>query len=215
MVLMSLSLVGIIFVQGYYINNTVKHEEEQFNFNVKSVLNYTSNAIEKREVGDYNRMLQEHIAKGGIVDTTSIRNLYIIDDSNESETFIYRNGILEENWKIPSFFDISLDSISITRLQSRRESAIIKKNNLEVSGLSPEAILAKTQEITESQQLQIETAYRDLAKRTPIHKRTTRREIEDLLDRKFSENGIDIAYEYAIYAKDLATKIQSDNFLFS
>ena len=158
-------------------------------------------------------MLQEHMAKGGVLDTTSIRNLYYIDDTGESETFIYRNGILEENWKIPSFFDISLDSISITRLQSRRESVVISENNLDSgSPLSPEEIIAKNQEITESEKLQIETAYRDLAKRTPIHKRTTRREIEDLLDRKFAESNIDIDYEYAIYAKDLATPIQSESF---
>ena len=32
---MSLSLIGIIFVQGYWINNTVENNEEQFSFNAK------------------------------------------------------------------------------------------------------------------------------------------------------------------------------------
>ena len=34
-VLMSLSLIGIILVQAYYINNSLRNTEEQFNFNVK------------------------------------------------------------------------------------------------------------------------------------------------------------------------------------
>ena len=128
MVLMSLSLIGIIFVQAYYINNSVENEEEQFSFNVMRALNYTSNAIEDREFKEYNSKFQELIRAGGKVDTTAIRNLYFIDDLNDNETFIYRNGILEENFKIPSFFDISLDSINITRLQSERESAVIQNN---------------------------------------------------------------------------------------
>ena len=213
MVLMSLSLVGIIFVQAYYINNTVKNEEEQFTFNVKKSLSYTSNAIEDRELKEYNTKFQDLVAKGVSVDTTAIRNLYFNYDINENETLVYRNGILEENFKIPSFFDISLDSINITRLQNERESAIIESKNVE-SGtkLSPEAVLVRSQEITRSEKLQIETAYRDIASSFPIHKRTSREEIQELLSRKLVENGIDIDYEYAIYAKDLATKIQSDNF---
>ena len=44
-VLMSLSLIGIIFVQAYYINNSLETKEEQFTFNVKKALNYTANQV--------------------------------------------------------------------------------------------------------------------------------------------------------------------------
>ena len=46
---MSLSLIGIIFVQGYWINNTVENNEEQFSFNAKQILISVSNGIQYRE----------------------------------------------------------------------------------------------------------------------------------------------------------------------
>ena len=50
---MSLSLIGIIFVQAYYINDSVKNERERFTFNVKKALSYVSNAIEEKELDTY------------------------------------------------------------------------------------------------------------------------------------------------------------------
>ena len=44
-ILMSLSLIGIIFVQAYYINNSLETKEEQFTFNVKKALTYTTNQV--------------------------------------------------------------------------------------------------------------------------------------------------------------------------
>ena len=46
---MSLSLVGIIAIQAYYINDSVDNENERFKFNVVKALNYVSNTIEENE----------------------------------------------------------------------------------------------------------------------------------------------------------------------
>lgn len=214
-VLMSLSLVGIIFVQAYYINNTVKNEEEQFTFKVKRVLSSTSTTIEEREYRDYAYKFRELIAskKGVRVDTTDIRNLWILQEDLNSERLIYRNGILEENFKIPSFIDISLDSINITRISNERETRIIEDNdNNQNSDLSPEALLIQTVELSRGDEIMFETAYRDMAKRSPIHYRVSEKEVSDLLKKKLTESDIDIDFEYSIYHKDLATKIQTDNF---
>ena len=43
-ILMSLSLIGIILVQAYYINNSLRNTEEQFNFNVRKALSFVSKA---------------------------------------------------------------------------------------------------------------------------------------------------------------------------
>jgi len=222
-VLMSLSLIGIIFVQAYHINNTVKNEEEQFTFKVKRVLSSTSTTIEEREYKEYAFKFRELMAEKGVqVDTTDIRNLWIIqDDLNSNETLIYRNGILEENFKIPSFIDIGLDSINITRISNERETRISRKNELEkIDGnninqsmdTSPEALLLQSVQISRSKEVMFETAYKDMAKRSPIHKRVSRRDLSELLSKKLVENNIDIDFEYSIYHKDLATKVQTENF---
>lgn len=214
-VLMSLSLIGIIFVQAYYINNTVKNEQEQFTFKVKKALSFTSNAIEEDEYREYFYKVQSLIARKGVkLDTTDIRNLIVIqEDDDSNETLIYRNGVLEENFKIPSLIDISLDSINIRRISNERETKVVRNDDLnQIRDLSPEAVLMNTIEFARNSEIMMETAYKDMAKRNPIHKRVSREQIEKLLSRKLQEDDIDIDFEYAIYAKDLATKIQSKNF---
>ena len=128
-VLMSLSLIGIIFVQAYHINNTLKNEEEQFTYKVKRVLSTTSTTIEEREYKEYAFKFRELMAEKGVkVDTTDIRNLWIIqDDLNSNETLIYRNGILEENFKIPSKF-IDNDTILIKQISGKNKSKSHSKN---------------------------------------------------------------------------------------
>jgi two-component system phosphate regulon sensor histidine kinase PhoR len=222
-VMMSLSLIGIIFVQAYHINNTVKNEEEQFTYKVKRVLSTTSTAIEEREYKEYAFKFRELMAKKGVkVDTTDIRNLWIVqDDLNSNETLIYKNGILEENFKVPSFIDIGLDSINFTiisneretRISSRNKSKMIDGNDLNQSlEISPEDLLMQSVQISRSKEVMFETAYKDMAKRSPIHLRVSRRELSELLLNKLEENNIEIDFEYAIYHKDLATKVQTDNF---
>ena len=214
-VLMSLSLIGIIFVQAYFINNTVKNEEEQFTYKVKRVLSATSNAIEEREYKEYAYKFRKLIARKGVkVDTTDIKNLLIIqEDLNSNETLIYKNGILEENFKVPSFIDNSLDSINITRISNERETKVIDENAInQMSDISSESLLKQSYEISRSVEVLLETTYRDNAKRYPIHQRVKKRELSELLEKKLEENNIDIDFDYSIYHKDLATKVQTDNF---
>jgi len=52
-VLMRLSLIGIIFVQGYWIKNTVESKEEQFSFNAKQILRRVASEVENNELENY------------------------------------------------------------------------------------------------------------------------------------------------------------------
>lgn len=212
-VLMSLSLIGIIFVQAYYINNTVNNEEKQFTFNVKKALSYVSKEIEKREFRDFTLTLQKELNSGKQIDTSNFRQLLIYQENDDSnETLIYRNAIMEENFKLSSsLFDIGLDSITIMRLINNRESRIVKDNPLDNVAVSPEALLQYDQ-TTRSREIIWETTYKELAGRRPIHKRTSKDEINSLLSRRLDEDGIDIDFEFAIYDTDLATKVQTENF---
>ncbi|NNF74771.1 MAG: HAMP domain-containing histidine kinase [Flavobacteriaceae bacterium] len=213
-VLMSLSLIGIIFVQAYYINNTVNNEKEQFTFKVKRALSYTSTAIEDREFRNYVEDLQNFIAEGGEPDSTSLRQLtFLRQDEDSNELIVYRNGIFEENYRIPSFIDIGLDSVNISRILNERQTKVYSTNTLDGSlQLSPEKSIQYITELSRLEKETFESAYRDQAKRIPIHRRVSKGQIEYLLSKKLLEDNIDIDFEYAIYAKDLATKIQSDNF---
>ncbi len=214
---MSLSLIGIIFVQAYYINNIVEDKEDQFTLNVNNALVFVSEAIEERESKEYFYKLQDLFNSTGTKDSIAIRELFIYqEDDNLNERLVYRNGILEENYKLSSsLFDIGLDSIKLVRFTQRRESKIYKGSNAENDiNVSPEKTLLNIGRVTEAERSIFKTTYRDLAKRRPIHKRVSPGEIARLLDLKLKQDSLDLDFEFAIYSRDLATKVQSGNFEF-
>jgi len=213
--LMSLSLIGIIFVQAYYINNSLENEEEQFTFNVKKALSYTSKEIENREFKDYVIKLQPLINQGVTPDSTAFREFYLKEDNSDSnEKLIYRNSILEENYKLSSsIFDIGLDSINIRKVLSDRETKILKGNAIESnSNLNLDAMMFEFGKLSKGVEIFYDTAYEDLSYRVPIHKRISQEEINNLLKSKLAEYNIYIDYQFAIYSNDLATKVQSEDF---
>jgi two-component system phosphate regulon sensor histidine kinase PhoR len=149
--LMSLSLIGIIFIQAYYINSIVKNEEQQFTFNVKKALSYVSNSIEDKEYRDYFQELEKVIAEGRQPDTTSIRGITVYrQDDDANELIIYRNRILEENFRIPSFIDIGLDSVRISRIFNKSETNVYSTNTIDGSlNYAPEKSFLRISRMTD------------------------------------------------------------------
>jgi len=211
-ILMSLSLIGIIFVQGYYISNSISNKEDNFNFTVKKALSHVTKSIEDDEYKDYIFKLRRLISQGVEVnkDTTALINLYIKEENqSKNETLVYRNGIIEENYKLSSaLLDIGLDSINIKKIINENETKIYKTSEIDGKKIS-DAVLSQ---LGKTEYMVYETMHKNFAFRTPIHKRTSREEIDRLLKLKLLQDDIDINYEFAIYANDLATKIQTENF---
>jgi hypothetical protein len=178
---------------------------------------------ERSEFRRYVRKFRDLISSESTVDTTSIKNLYIInEDPKNRETIIYRNGVIEENIVIPKtnnyyddFFNIitDKDNISITRLSNEREEKLFSNQKLDNNSLSPEEFLMKVGRISKSKEVLFETAYNDLAKRNSIEDRIGDNEkFRFLLDSNFKKMNIDLDFEYAIFNKDSITNIKSLNF---
>lgn len=213
-VLMSMSLIGIIFVQGYYINNTVKNEKEQFSFNVKKALRYASKAVGDREYKQYVNELNKMIAKGVKPDSTAIRSIIVrVQDDNTNEVTFYNHAILEENYKYRSLIDISLDTLSFSRFTGSTETKVFKNTDLDGGQtITPEQSFSNIFEMERLDKEIFESYYKERARKTPVHHRVKKSELERLLRKKLNEDGIDIDFKFAIYDKDLATRVQSDNF---
>lgn len=212
--LMSLSLIGIICLQAYYIGNSIDTFENQFNYSVKKSLSQAIEKIEKAEKRDYIYKINRLINEGGKIDTTAIINFYIKEENkNTNKTLLYRNGILEENFKLSSaLFDIGLDSISVTRIINSRETKIFNANNN--TNKSPDLVnlINEISTLTEREQILWESVYLDYAHRSPLHRRTSVNVIKELLDTKFGLEEIKLDFEFAIYSNDLATKIKTVDF---
>jgi len=217
-VLMSLSLIGIISVQAYYIKNSVDNKKEQFTFNVKKALSYTTSAIENKELDKYYTMYQQLADQQKQADTVAIRNLFIVQQNqNTNETIVYKSGIFEKNYTLSTaFFDIGLDrdSINIQKILSNSETKIYSNSNGAESDLNMNPVLSisNSGRLTEAEKINFGKSFKTMASRMPIHQRVTKKEINRLLQKQLNEDNINIDFQYAIYDNDLATKVHSEAF---
>ena len=99
-VLMSLSLIGLIFVQSFWIKKSIDSGEEQFSSSVSEALNSVTNKITERESKNYfDRYLNAKDSIGGELKGTQLTNFFFIDrDINSNEILLYEHGILEEDY---------------------------------------------------------------------------------------------------------------------
>lgn len=215
-VLMSLSLIGIISVQAYYIKNSVDNEKERFTFNVKKSLSYVANTLESEELDKYfDRLKSLDLSKEP--DSVAVSRLFVFqEDKGRNETVVYSQGILEENYKLSSSIldtGFEFDSINFKKLTGESKFEIFSNSDLDRDiGQSPIKKIYNIGQLEEEQLALLTKDIKQLLKRNPIHKRISEDDIRSLLSKKLKENNVDIAYEFAIYSNDLATKVQSDNF---
>ena len=221
---MSVSLIGIIFIQYFFILKNYEENNKQFSINVNYVLEETTSDIERNEFRKYVRKFRDLIANEALVDvdTLSIQNLIIIDENPEKrETIIYKNGVIEENLIIPktkSYYDDIIDvisereNISIKRLSNQREEKVFSNRRIE-DNLSPEQFLLKVGKISKSKEVLFESAYNDISKRNPIEERIGDiNKFEKIIERNLERMNINLDFEYAIFDQDSITKISSEKF---
>ncbi|GAA3625594.1 sensor histidine kinase [Flavivirga jejuensis] len=214
---MSLSLIGIISIQAYYISNSVKNEKERFDFTIKGALSYVSNTIESNESEKYfSKYLS--LDKEKKADEETVSQLLIYQKNNNTkETYVYSANIFEEDYKLSSsLLDIGLDidSVGIKNIIGHSSTEIYSNFDLSEKDIlqSPISKIIRSGSMDDAQRLSFEKNFKEISKRKPIHKRVSVEEIQDMLFEKLRKESIDIDFEFAIYDNDLATKVHSDGF---
>jgi two-component system phosphate regulon sensor histidine kinase PhoR len=217
-ILMSLSLIGIIVVQFYWIKKSVEDKEEQFSNAVVEVLAKVTDKIEARERKDYSDRYLSQKDSIGELKEANITNIWFgYRDFDSNELRLYEHGILEEDYNIPyTFFDSgSNDTTTIKNYTSRRTTTVLREEyglDGKEYRLNPIQRLEKVGGLSSIEKAAFEDVFSQSANRWPIHQRVSTQEIELLLDRELSNRKIDIDYEYGIYSKGLPTKVKSKRF---
>ncbi|MFS4457059.1 sensor histidine kinase [Maribacter sp. 2304DJ31-5] len=221
-ILMSLSLIGLIFVQSFWIKKSVEDKEEQFSNIVTEALNSVTRKIEERETKNYfDRYL--HVKDSvGELKGKQFTNFFFIDrDINSNEILLYEHGILEEDYGISStFFDNGEgnEATTIKKFTSKRTTSIFKED-FDLDGkryrLDPIQRVEKIGGLSAMEKAAMEDMFGTYAKRVPIHKRVSKQEIELLLVRELENRGVGINFEYGIYSNELPTKVKSKKFKYA
>lgn len=214
-ILMSLSLIGIIFVQGYWIKTSVDDKEEQFSMNVNQILVNVSREIKEN---DFERFMDRALAAKDTTNPSRVlekfKLSYQAENTITNETFIYEHGILEEDYGLSSsIFDTGIDSFQLKNFISKQYGIVLRDNpDSNVKQLTPEEWVNRINEFDEVQRLGLLQVYNDIGNIQPVHKRVTKRELELVFNKELQKNDMDIDYEYAVYGGGLPTKVRSDGF---
>lgn len=221
-VLMSLSLIGIIAVQLYWIQNAVADREEQFSNFITGVLSKVTDKIEDREIKEYSHRFLELRDSIGEFKSAHLSSFFFLDkDLNSNEVTLYQHGILEEDYNIASTFFDNNNTGEIPSLKSytSRRTKTVFREEYGIDGksyrLNPIVRLEEVGGLPIMEKLAFEDVYREFAEKIPIHERVSKAEIELLLNRELTDHHIDIDYEYGVYSEELPTRVRSTKFKYN
>ncbi len=211
-VLMSLSLLGIVFVQGYWIRNAFTTKEDQFTLGVRQLLIDVARQIELRETENYYQLYSGLVDSLDTPENINVTELiYRIVNEDKNETIIFSDGIIEEDYKLSSyFFEFEFDSIAFKKITNQKTTTKI------VSSLDDQGQVTQTivdfDRLRDFERKQFEEAVSNIASRMPLHKRVSADEIQELIQSQAAERGIKSKFEFAVYSNELATKVRSRYF---
>lgn len=209
---MSLSLLGIIFVQGYWINNAYQAKEDQFTLSVRQVLIEVAKKVQLQETENYYNLYSGLVDSLDTPENVSVSELiYRIANENKNEIVIFSDGIIEEDYKLSSFFlDTEFDTIQFKKITNQKKTTKII-DRPDGTGFSEE-VKIDFNRMRDFEKQQFEDAVSNITSKTPIHNRVSASDLKKLIAEEARERGIKSKFEYAVYSNELATKIRSNGF---
>ena len=206
LVLTSLSLVGIIFIQGYWIKIAIDDKEEAFTYSIQQVLNNVVKKIEQDEVDKYVAQiifLRENDSTLKLRDPLLHDFIFIQNNKDNRESFAYDHGVLDEDYELP---------ITTTHPSN---------NNLDTNFLNTEKLdnnsylvkaYEKLSELPEIERLMIEESFKSIIRQQSISERVSLPQIQKLIEEKLRKRELNLHFEFAIYNKNVLSKIHSKYF---
>ncbi|WP_158837244.1 sensor histidine kinase [Polaribacter sp. L3A8] len=218
-VLMSVSLIGIIAVQLYWINNAVASKKEQFKNDVQKSLGSVSQRITDKENYYLEKKYEGVIENTVLADEAQIKNFLFQEiDTATNQKFTYGGTILEESFKMPiDYLDnetdfLDNDTIVFKRVTGKNDffhSRVIKgADNLFSS--TDEKRFSFTKRLKSIERSEFAEIFRNINSTRPIHKRLSNRELNETIKEELEKRNIHLEFKYGVYSNDgLATKLKS------
>ena len=229
--LMSLSLVGIILIQVYWIKKSYENNNDQFKYRITQIIGDVAKEIKAKERYDFYKKLDDYRnTTGKEPDRKDIKKIYfsyIEKDKQTNDEIIYSNIISLEDYKLRgTFFDKNQD-ISYQKAKSERTTEIYHGDapkldeSTDYSHISkgfseeiqPDETVKKESDLGELERT-LDIAFNDIVATYPLENRITNEELQKRLSNELKQNGIDTHFEYGIYSNGLTTSIRSAHFLY-
>lgn len=211
--LMTLSLLGIISVQVYWILNAYQTKEEQFTINIRQVLLSVAKEVQLNETEYWYALygvLADNTDKPNKVSLSEL--IYTVQNEDSVETYIFQDGVLEENYKLTSdFLDTTTDSISFKKFTNNKSITKLLSSIDGAQGQS-QTVEQVFNRLRDYERKQFEDAFSNIASRMPIHQRVSPDMIEKLVKEELDVLGIRTPFDFAVFNANLETNVRSEGF---
>ncbi len=194
---MSLSLVGIILVQLYWVNSSLETSGEQFQFNIQDVLDKTSFKIRNEEENKFREIYENYEdSTGHKPSRVDLYSLYEYSKNKDQNDIIYSDHLTGKDYR-----DISFDSVEEDIKNVNKEKTNSGKNIAGNANSKEKARVVK------------EKLYlRDFGEYNSIESWLSTEKVREMIAEELDSKKVGIDFEFAIYKNDIPTKIKSENF---
>lgn len=192
---MSLSLIGIILVQLYWVNSSLKSSDDQFRFHVQHVLGKVGEKLEDQETLEFYDIYKRYRDSTG---HTPVK----------SDLIYFRNRVLpKEVSRLNENSNTLIDSASEINNQNLTE----KENNGTTVAVS-KPLLSTGSDSELLNKIEFDYLYRDYRDMRTIEERVSNDKLKSLLFEELKQNDVTTPFEFAIFEDNQETGVKSAGF---
>jgi two-component system phosphate regulon sensor histidine kinase PhoR len=214
--LMTISLIGIITVQIFWISNAIEIRKNQFTNEVNFALAKTSDRIYKKDFIDFTAQYMDFFDTKEFAKKVDFSKfVYEQINTTTNETFRFSSSNVIENMYYKDLDDFHKnDSLLVAAVTSKIDVYKVKNftNDYELAKLSDVEKITFYNSLTEIDKMNIEATY--LNKSVPINKRLNKELVADILSEELEKRGVDVQYQFGVVSDGRPTEIQSKYFKF-
>ncbi len=211
-VLMSISLIGIIAVQLYWINNALESKKAQFKNEVQKSLGRVTERINEKEERLIEIQIQDFIESKELANDAQIKNyLFQQIDTTNNRKITFGTTVLEENFEIPLDF-LDNETVIFKRVSGKKDffqTSFIKDDD-NIFNSKDEKRYSFFGRMKKYENFQISEITKDFKSKNPINQRVSNRELNATIKDELKKRNINLEFKYGVYSNDgLATKLKS------
>lgn len=215
---MSLALLGVLALQVYWTRSSIRDKEEMFSQSVSQLLKRVGQSIEQREMREYIgrfMSLVDSDALSKMKDSQIREFVFVQENKNTKETFIYTHGVLQRDYTLPSaLFDNAAreDSTKVKSYLSRQRT-VQKRFTLDPEQKMPKVSYQQIGKLSALDKAVYEETFRRIAARQPLTSRVSRWHIDLMIQQELADRGMKMKYEFGILRNGVLTKVHTKDFL--
>lgn len=225
-IFMALAMLGLIFVQAYWINNAYRLKEKQFSQAVNRAIHYIATEVQERETMWYIMEEAEVVDTGwsayedvfsfnyrGSQSTGEIQlniNSHVLHGTSEEENvYIYKQiNPLDGKYEV-----IIVASDTVLQAEDYAELDLDISEVGAIKWVKPEQLRSSIERSRRENKVMVDRIMeRMIAPSLPLEQRIKPETLSRIIDKHFSNNGIDLDYEFALLRNNLEIAYHTDHF---